>query len=489
VSLLTNDSLTGEGGGETRPRAAITQPAAQRMNDSYQQVKALTCQQVIEQLEAQGVTAEALDQRTLRHEIEQVINSRRRRGQLALNSAERLLLIEDVEDEVVGLGPLAPLLRDNTIDDIIVNGANTIYAERGGMLERVDTRFRDDTHLMNIIQRIVGPIGRRVDEATPFVDARLADGSRVNIVIPPIALDGPLISIRKFRMQALTMDDCVASGLMSAPMADYLGSAVRSRLNMLICGGTGAGKSTLLNMLSGCISNRERLVTIEDAAELQLRQDHVVRLETRPPNTDGNREVSARDLLRNALRMRPDRIILGEVRGVEAVEMLQAMSTGHDGSMATLHGNSPRDALARLEMLLGFAGQQNDVRAVRRFVANSIHVIVNIQRLSNGSRRITQIAEVTGVEGEAYTLNELFRFEEQPVMSGQGEFLTVSPRPYHAARLQEHMPAARGGENGGGDTFAERRVTERRAGERRTGEPDRRMADRRAGERRDPDPW
>ncbi len=455
MSLLTNDFIPGDGGPEPRRKAAIAQPAAQRMSDSYQAVKAITCAQVIEQLEAQGATAEALDRRALRNEIEQVINSRSRRGQLALNSAERLLLIEDVEDEVVGLGPLAPLLRDGTIDDIIVNGPGTIYAERGGLLERVETRFRDDAHLMNIIQRIVGPIGRRVDEATPYVDARLPDGSRVNIVIPPIALDGPLVSIRKFRLQALSVEDCVAGGVMNQAMAAYLTSAVRSRLNILICGGTGAGKSTLLNVLSSCISNKERLVTIEDAAELQLRQEHVVRLETRPPNVDGSREVSARDLVRNALRMRPDRIILGEVRGVEAVEMLQAMSTGHDGSMATLHANTPRDALSRIEMLLGFAGQQNDVRAVRRFVANSIHVIVNIQRLANGARRITSVAEVTGVEGEAYTLNELFHFEEHPPMSGEGLHRTMSPRPYHAARLKDYvMPVldkASGGVAGSGE--------------------------------------
>jgi pilus assembly protein CpaF len=440
MSLLTSEALQGSRLGAPR-RITVAQPTAQRMSDSYQQVKALTCAQVIEHLETQGMTPENLEDRGLRYEIEQVINSRSRRGQLALNSAERLLLIEDVIDEVVGLGPLAPLLRDPGVDDIIVNGANTIYAERSGVLERVDTRFRDDAHLMNIIQRIVGPIGRRVDEATPFVDARLGDGSRVNIVIPPIALDGPLVSIRKFRLQRLNVEDYIAGNAMSAPMAAYLQSAVKSRLNILICGGTGSGKTTLLNVLSSFISNKERLVTIEDAAELQLRQDHVVRLETRPPNVDGSREVSARDLLRNALRMRPDRIILGEVRGVEAVEMLQAMSTGHDGSMATIHGNSPRDALSRLEMLLGFAGQQNDVRAVRRFVANSIHVIVNIQRLANGSRRVTSVAEVTGVEGETFSLNELFRFEETAPMSGEGTFKTLSPRPHHAARLRDYaMP-------------------------------------------------
>ena len=430
MSLLTEDM---------RPlapvRTPLPQPATQRMSDSYQAVKAQTCQQVIEQLESRGSTAEALTARALREEIEQVIAGRSRRGQLALNAAERLLLIEDVEDEVAGLGPLAPLLRDATIDDIIVNGPGTVYVERAGLLEKVDTRFRDDAHLMNIIQRIVGPIGRRVDEASPYVDARLPDGSRVNIVIPPVALDGPLLSIRKFRMQALFVQDFVDRQVMSADMAAYLAAAVRARLNILICGGTGAGKSTLLNMLSTFISDRERLITIEDAAELQLRQDHVVRLETRPSNVDGSREISSRELVRNALRMRPDRIILGEVRGVEVVEMLQAMSTGHDGSMATLHGNSPRDAFARLEMLLGFAGLQNDIRAIRRFIASSVHLVVHIQRLANGRRRIVGITEVTGIEGEAYSLNELFAFQEQPALSGQGEFRTLSPRPHFAPRL------------------------------------------------------
>ncbi|EPR15115.1 TadA ATPase [Sphingobium indicum IP26] len=418
--------------------APVAQPAAQRMSDIYQLAKAQTCAQLIEQLEARGETAETLGPRALREEIEQVVASRSRRGQMALNSAERLLLIEDVEDEVAGMGPLAPLLRDPGVDDIIVNGPGHVYAERGGLLEKVETRFRDDAHLMNIIQRIVGPIGRRVDEASPYVDARLADGSRVNIVIPPVALDGPTLSIRKFRLQSMTIEDCVAGQVMSADMAAYLSAAVRSRLNILICGGTGAGKTTLLNMLSTFIGDRERLITIEDAAELQLRQSHVVRLETRPPTVDGSREVSSRELVRNALRMRPDRIILGEVRGVEAVEMLQAMSTGHDGSMATLHGNSPRDAFARLEMLLGFAGVQSDVRAIRRFIANSVHVVVQLQRLSNGSRRVMSVSEVTGLEGEAYSLNELFAFQEQPALSGTGEFRTLSLRPFFAGRLRDY---------------------------------------------------
>jgi len=416
----------------------VAQPAAQRMSDIYQLAKAQTCAQLIEQLEARGDTAETLGPRALREEIEQIIASRSRRGQMALNSAERLLLIEDVEDEVAGMGPLAPLLRDPGVDDIIVNGPGHIYAERGGLLEKVETRFRDDAHLMNVIQRIVGPIGRRVDEASPYVDARLADGSRVNIVIPPVALDGPTLSIRKFRLQSMTIEDCVANQVMSADMAEYLSAAVRSRLNILICGGTGAGKTTLLNMLSSFIGDRERLITIEDAAELQLRQSHVVRLETRPPTVDGSREVSSRELVRNALRMRPDRIILGEVRGVEAVEMLQAMSTGHDGSMATLHGNSPRDAFARLEMLLGFAGVQSDVRAIRRFIANSVHVVVQLQRLSNGSRRVMSVSEVTGLEGDAYSLNELFAFQEQPALWGLGEFRTLSLRPHFLPRLRDY---------------------------------------------------
>jgi pilus assembly protein CpaF len=441
MSLLTEETFQSVPGDRARADGApspLVQAAAQRMTDAYQAAKAQTCAQVIEQLEARGGAIEAMSQRALRDEIELAISSRSRRGQLVLNSAERLLLIEDVEDEVAGLGPLVPLLRDPTIDDIIVNGASKIYIERGGKLSRVETRFRDDAHLMNIIHRIVGPIGRRVDEATPFVDARLPDGSRVNIVIPPISLDGPILSIRKFKMQAMTFDDYVTRDTMSADMGAFLAAAVRSRLNILVCGGTGAGKTTLLNLLSSCIDPSERLITIEDAAELQLRQEHVVRLETRVATSEGTREVGSRELVRNALRMRPDRIILGEVRGAEAIEMLQAMSTGHDGSMATIHGNSPRDAFARLEMLLGFAGLQNDIRAVRRFIANSVQIIVHVQRLANGSRRVMAITEVTGLEGEAYSLNELFAFEERPAMSGLGEFRTLSPRPFFLRRLKDY---------------------------------------------------
>lgn len=418
------------------PRSNIVaEPAAHRMSDSYQLMKGQTCEQVIDQLEARSMTAESLMPEELRGIIEAVINSLSRRGQLALNSAEQILLIEDVEDEVAGMGPLAPLLRDPSIDDIIVNGTHNVYVERAGILERVTTRFRDEAHLMNIIQRIVGPIGRRIDEANPFVDARLPDRSRINIVIPPVALDGPTISIRKARAQAFGMDDFVAKQVLTEEMASYLEAAVRSKLNILVSGGTGAGKTTFLNILSGFVGGKERLVTIEDAAELQLQQEHVVRLETRPANQQGSREIHARDLVRNALRMRPDRIILGEVRGSEAVEMLQAMSTGHDGSMSTIHGNSSRDALSRLELLLGFAGLQQEIRAIRRFIASSINVMVHVQRLGDGSRKVVSIAEVTGVEGEHYSLNQLFTFEEETPLSGIGHFERQSSRPFFAPRM------------------------------------------------------
>ena len=406
-----------------------------RITDGYQRTKFAIFNLVLEQLEALGITAETASAAMIRDGIEQAITRFAAKEGLALNAAERALLAAEVLNEVVGLGPIEPLLKDPTIDDVIVNGPFRIYVERGGKLSAVPIRFRDNAHLMNIIQRIVSPIGRRVDEATPYVDARLPDGSRVNIVIPPVALDGPMVSIRKFRVQALGAQDYVRLGSMSPEMLGFLAAAVRSRLNILICGGTGSGKTTLLNMLSGYIDEKERLITIEDAAELQLRQSHVVRLETRPANLDGSREITARDLVRNALRMRPDRIILGEVRGAEAVEMLQAMSTGHDGSMATMHANSSRDAFGRLEMLLGFGGLTGDPKTLRRYIANSVQIIVQVNRMANGKRRVTSVSELTGLEGDSYSLNQLFTFEEQPPLSGLGEFRVHSARPFYAHRL------------------------------------------------------
>lgn len=430
--MIAGSALLGPGQGLRDGEAAH---ADLMLTDLYQQIKFAIFDLVLERLEAMGVVATAASARAVRTAIEDVIHRYAARESLALNAAERVRLADDVQNEVTGLGPLEPLLKDPTVDDVIVNGARQVYVERGGKLTGAPVRFRDDAHVMNIIQRIVSPIGRRVDEATPYVDARLADGSRVNVVIPPIALDGPMISIRKFRAQPMTAADYVRSGSISQPMVDFLANAVRSKLNILICGGTGSGKTTLLNMLSSFIGDAERLLTIEDAAELQLRQKHVVRLETRPTNVDGTREVSARDLVRNALRMRPDRIILGEVRGSEAVEMLQAMSTGHGGSMATMHANSNRDAFSRLEMLLGFGGLTGDPRAIRRYVANSIQVVVQVDRLTNGGRRVTSISELTGLEGDSYTLNELFTFDEHPPMSGLGEFHTQSVRPFFAHKL------------------------------------------------------
>jgi pilus assembly protein CpaF len=415
------------------------------LSDLYQDLKFRLFTTVLESLEQRGVSIAQLGPVGVREAIMAAIAgvlSMQGGGMQGggLNSAERSRLAADVEYEITGLGPLEPLLQDTGVDDIIVNGPRRVYVERKGRMAQVPVRFRDDAHLMNIIQRMVSPIGRRVDESSPFVDARLADGSRVNIVIPPIALDGPMVSIRKFRAQPMRATEFVRSGSLSKEMMDFLACAVRSRLNMLICGGTGSGKTTLLNMLSGHIGETERLITIEDAAELQLHQSHVVRLETRPPSPEGAREISARDLVRNALRMRPDRIILGEVRGAEAVEMLQAMSTGHDGSMATIHANTPRDALARLEMLLGFGGLQTEPRTLRRYIVGSVQVLVQVQRMANGRRRVTSVSEVTGLQGDAYSLNVLHTFEEDPPLSGLGEFVVQSRRPHFEARLAQFRP-------------------------------------------------
>jgi pilus assembly protein CpaF len=379
-----------------------------RLTDGYQRLQAEAFALVLDRLEMRGQAIEGMPRSELRQEISAAVEAAVLQTSAALNGAERARLIDELVDEVVGFGPLEPLLADPTVDDIIVNGARRVYVERGGVLSRAQVRFRDDAHVMAVIQRIVGPIGRRVDESSPYVDARLPDGSRVNIVVPPVALDGPAISIRKRRRVMLGVMELVRRSFAPREVLDYLARAVRARLNILIIGGTGSGKTTLLNVLSGFIDGSERLVTIEDAAELELRQEHVVRLEARPASADGRQAVHVRDLVRNALRMRPDRIILGEVRGAEAIEMLQAMSTGHDGSMSTLHANSPRDALSRLEMLLAFSGMTIEPRSTRRFVGASIQVIVEVRRGPDGQRRLSQIAELAGVEEETYRLHTIF---------------------------------------------------------------------------------
>jgi len=332
-----------------------------------------------------------------------------------LSLTQRQFVVRRIEDEVLGHGPLEPLLADPTVSDILVNGANHVYVERRGKLERVDLRFNDDQHLMNIIDRIVSAVGRRIDESSPMVDARLADGSRVNAIIPPLALNGPVLSIRRFAVELLSVDDLLQKGTLSQAVADVLRGVVASRLNVLISGGTGAGKTTLLNVLSSFIPRDERIVTIEDSAELQLQQPHVVRLETRPPNIEGRGEINQRDLVRNSLRMRPDRIVVGEVRGAEALDMLQAMNTGHDGSLTTVHANTPRDALSRIETMVSMTGLQLPIKALRSQIASAINVVVQVERSEDGKRRLVSVQEINGMEGDIITMSEIFAFRRTGV--------------------------------------------------------------------------
>jgi pilus assembly protein CpaF len=355
-----------------------------------------------------------------------------------MNLQERESISQEVLDEVFGLGPLEPLLADPSISDILVNAFDKVYVERKGLLEPTSVQFRDDAHLVSIIDRIVSAVGRRVDESTPMVDARLPDGSRVNAIIPPLAVDGPCLSIRKFAQQPLTAEDLLAGNALTAPMLELLQGCVRAHLNILISGGTGAGKTTLLNVLSGFLSDRERIVTIEDAAELQLHQSHVVRLETRPPNIEGKGAIAQRQLLINTLRMRPDRIIVGEVRGEEALDMLQAMNTGHDGSLTTVHANSPRDALSRLETMVAMSALNIPDGAVRRQIASAIDLVVQVTRLSDGTRKVTNLAEITGMEGDVVTMQDIFVFRKRGIKENgevTGTFTPVGIRPKFAERL------------------------------------------------------
>jgi pilus assembly protein CpaF len=358
---------------------------------------------------------------------------------MPLSASERERLVSDVQHELFGLGPLEPLLKDPTISDILVNSHDTIYIERRGKIEATTVRFKDDEHLMRVIERIVSSVGRRIDESSPMVDARLQDGSRVNAIIPPLSIDGPVLSIRRFGADPLKMAALVENKALTKDIADMLQMVVHARLNILISGGTGAGKTTLLNALSAFIPENERIVTIEDSAELQLQQPHVVRLETRPPNIEGKGEVTQRDLVKNALRMRPDRIVIGEVRGGEAIDMLQAMNTGHDGSLTTVHANTPRDAVARLETMIQMTGMRLSDRAMRQQIASALNLVVQVARLSDGSRRVTSISEITGMEGETITMQEIFMFERSGVdQQGQviGRFRPTGIRPRFAERLK-----------------------------------------------------
>src|SRR5215813_4371910 len=364
-----------------------------------------------------------------------------------LSLSEREVLFGEILDDVFGLGPLEPLLRDPSISDILVNTYKNVYVERGGKLERVSANFQDDRHLMRVIDRIVSAVGRRVDDSSPMVDARLPDGSRVNAIISPLAVDGPLLSIRRFPAERLKADDLVNLRAMTRPMLEFLSHCVRAKLNCLISGGTGAGKTTLLNVLSSFISERERIVTIEDAAELQLHQEHVARLETRPPNVEGKGAIKQRQLLVNALRMRPDRIVVGETRGEEALDMLQAMNTGHDGSLTTVHANTPRDALSRIETMIAMGATNLPERAMRQQISSAIQLVIQQSRLSDGSRKVTSISEITGMEGEVITMQEIFMFEKTGVtQDGKviGRFRATGVRPRCAERLKTsgiHLPA------------------------------------------------
>jgi pilus assembly protein CpaF len=351
----------------------------------------------------------------LKEQVEEYILLISSQERITLTRGEHDRLLEEILDEILGLGPIEPLLKDPSISEIMVNGPNQVYVERQGKIERTDITFNDDAHLLHIIDRIVSPIGRRVDESVPYVDARLKDGSRVNVIIHPLSLKGPILTIRKFFKERLEIDDLIRFGTLTPNMAEFLKACVRARLNIIVSGGTGSGKTTTLNVLSSFISPNERIITIEDSAELQLHQEHVITLETRPPNIEGKGEVTTRDLVRNALRMRPDRIIVGEVRGGEALDMLQAMNTGHDGSLTTVHSNSPRDTLARIETMTLMAGMELPVKAIREQIAAAINLIVHQQRLQDGSRKIINITEVQDIEKDVIVLQDIFYFEQKTI--------------------------------------------------------------------------
>ncbi|MGH9900630.1 MAG: CpaF family protein [Pyrinomonadaceae bacterium] len=382
-----------------------------------------------------------LDQDQLHAEVARMAEDLLVAEQTPLSALERERLVEDVRHELFGLGPLEPLLADPAVSDILVNSPHNIYIERRGKLERTNVEFKDDEHLMRVIERIVSTVGRRIDEASPMVDARLKDGSRVNAIIPPLSLDGPVLSIRRFGAEPLRISSLIEKGALTKDIAEMFQMCVHARLNILISGGTGAGKTTLLNALSAYIPETQRIVTIEDSAELQLQQPHVVRLETRPPNIEGRGEVTQRDLVKNALRMRPDRIVIGEVRGGEAIDMLQAMNTGHDGSLTTVHANTPRDAVARLETMIQMTGMRLSDRAMRQQIASAINVVIQAARLSDGSRRVTSISEITGMEGETITMQEIFQYERKGVdKDGRviGRFRATGVRPRFAETLKTY---------------------------------------------------
>jgi pilus assembly protein CpaF len=405
----------------------------------YREMKAKIHSQILQEIDLESLNK--LQEKVARNRVAEAIRELLHRDRTPLALAERERMVSEIVDELFGLGPIEPLLADPAVSDILVNGPDRVYVERAGVLEKTDLFFNDSQHLMRIIDRIVSRVGRRVDESSPMVDARLPDGSRVNAIIPPLALDGPTLSIRRFGGHKLTVDAYIANGTLTKPMMDLLEACVKGKLNVMVSGGTGAGKTTLLNILSSFIPDSERIVTIEDAAELRLKQHHVVRLETRPPNIEGKGAVRQRHLVVNALRMRPDRIIVGEVRGEEAVDMLQAMNTGHEGSLTTIHANSARDALSRLETMIAMAELNLPDRAVRSQIASAINLIIQVSRLPDGSRRVTNISEVTGMEGPVITTQDLFVFERSGYDENnrvRGVFRPVGIRPKFTEKLESY---------------------------------------------------
>ncbi len=392
--------------------------------NEYQELKTAIQNKLLDVMDLKLL--ETIEKGHLRQEIrrlaERVLSEEK--NTVPLNFQEREKLLKDIEDEVMGLGPIEPFMRDPTVSDILVNTYRQIYVERYGKLEKTEARFKDDAHLRRIIDKIVSAVGRRIDESSPMVDARLADGSRVNAIIKPLAIDGPMLSIRRFAVDPLELEDLIGLRTLTPELGTLLKGIVRARLNVMISGGTGSGKTTLLNVLSRFIPADERIITIEDSAELQLKQEHVVRLETRPPNIEGRGEITARDLVRNSLRMRPDRIIVGEVRSKEAVDMLQAMNTGHDGSLTTIHANTPRDALMRLETIVSMAGLNIPNEAIRKYISSAIHVLIQLARLVDGTRKVVSVHEITGMEGDVVTMQEIFAFKQTGIdtreWSGEG---------------------------------------------------------------------
>jgi len=406
-------------------------------NRAYQQLKHRIHQTLLDRVDLESM--QRLTQDQIRDELKILVERLLDENSVVINDSERRNLTRDIQYEVLGFGPLEPLLADPNVSDILVNGAHQVYVERKGCLELTPITFNDDAHLMKIIDKIVSRVGRRIDESSPMVDARLPDGSRVNAIIPPLAIDGPVLSIRRFSADPLGMAELINFNSMTEAMAAILQALGKSEVNILISGGTGSGKTTMLNAISGYIGHSERIVTIEDAAELQLQQPHVVRLETRPPNIEGKGEVTQRALVRNALRMRPDRIILGEVRGAEALDMLQAMNTGHEGSMATIHANTPRDALTRLENMISMGAAGLPVKAMRQQISSAIGVVVQVARLTDGKRKVISIQEITGMEGEMITMQEIFSFKQTGLGTDgavQGHFSATGVRPRFGERLR-----------------------------------------------------